>query len=99
MKMAKKTLPRRGAKRKRNAGTSTTSYSVDRKTFGYLKSARAHAQAEANQTGKSVMIQQHRSDGKRAKTTWVYPKKGNPKVLPRGKWINAKIRVTKSGKI
>lgn len=95
--MAKK----RVVKKKRNAGTGTTSYSVHSskgyKTFGYLKSARAYAQTEANNQGTSVGIYQNGGKGK----SWtITPKKANPrKVLPRGKWINAKIRVTKNGTI
>lgn len=58
------------------AGTSTTSYSVHSnagyKTFGYLKSAKVYAQAEANRTGVSVGIYQN--DG-RGKTWSIRPKK------------------------
>jgi hypothetical protein len=62
--------------------------------FKDVASARKFAQAKANDTGRASVIRAHHGKGK-----WtVKPKTANPH-LPRGKWIKAKIRVTKSGKI
>lgn len=80
-----------------SASKSDTTYYVDRRGFGYLKSARAFAQEQANASGKSVMIEQVRYDGKRPKNVWVSPKKTNP--VPRGKWISGKVLITRSGQV
>lgn len=78
----------RNPRRRNNRGESTTSYTVHssagQKTFGYLKSARVFAQAEANRLGTSVGIDQNRHDGKRAKHWEVRPKGGravNPRTM------------------
>lgn len=71
------------------------------KTFS-LTLAKRWAKQEAHRTGRLVMI--HTPDG-RGGPWYVKPpkpsKKGeNPAAsLPRNKWINAKVKITKSGNI
>lgn len=95
---------RRNSRRK-NAGTSTTSYTVHsgsaRKVFGYLSKAKAYAQAEANILRTSVGIDQNRHDGKRGKHWEVRPKMGNGRrrVVNAGTLVPAKLKRMPNGTI
>lgn len=70
------------------------------KSFGSVATAKKWAKTEANRTGVSTIIYNSKP-GKKTKTHHVGPdKKKNPTAsIPRNKWVNAKIRVTSSGKI
>ena len=92
-----------GTMRRSNRGESTTSYTVHssagRKTFGYLKSARVFAQAEANRLGTSVGIDQNRHDGKRTKHYEVRPKGMNRRMVNPRTLVPAKLKMMPNGKI
>lgn len=64
------------------------------RTWSYLKNARASAQKQANETGKSIQIAK---SGSATGGVWVYPKKAKNPTIPVGKFIPA--RLNKDGSV